>query len=129
MSQPPNNKISTNPLTAGERQQLGEDLLALQASLEQLLESTESGSQPVKLKDNQGRLSRMDEMHNQSILLANRNVTKNRLREVLAARQRFADNRYGECLECGEYIAFTRLKAYPEANMCIDCKTASEAPG
>lgn len=46
---------------------MAEALTDLKASLEALLNSTEAGSKPVKLKDNQGRLSRMDKMHNQSI--------------------------------------------------------------
>lgn len=113
-------------LTKEQLQILESDLAELKASLEQLLVDTESGSKPVNLKENQGRLSRMDEMHNQSILLANRNVTKNRLRSVLAAQVRFDQEQYGECHECGEDIAFSRLKAYPEADMCIACKQELE---
>ena len=105
---------------------LSQALEALGASLQQLLEDTESGAKPVQLKDNQGRLSRMDEMHNQSILLANRNLTKNRLVKVQAAKLRLREGFYGECTECGESIAFTRLEAYPEAEFCIDCQSALE---
>lgn len=105
---------------------LGHALKELRRNLQQLLEDTESGAQPVNLKDNQGRLSRMDEMHNQSILVANRNLTKNRLRKISQAEQRMNDGVYGECLECGELIAFVRLEAYPEADMCIDCQSARE---
>jgi len=114
-------------LTKQQLQILGRDLVALQASLEQLLIDTEVATKPVNLKDNQGRLSRMDEMHNQSILLANRNLTKNRLRSVISARQRFELGQYGECLECAEDVAFSRLKAYPEADMCIVCQQQQES--
>ncbi|MFT7245510.1 MAG: DnaK suppressor protein [Candidatus Azotimanducaceae bacterium] len=114
-------------LTKQQLQILGSDLVALQASLEQLLIDTEVATKPVNLKDNQGRLSRMDEMHNQSILLANRNLTKNRLRAVISALQRFELSQYGECLECGEDVAFSRLKAYPEADMCIVCQQLQES--
>lgn len=113
-------------LTKEQLRILTQDLADLKVSLEQLLVDTESGAAPVKLKDNQGRLSRMDEMHNQSILVANRNVTKNRLKSVLAAQVRVDQGQYGECRECGEDIAFIRLKAYPEADMCIACKQARE---
>jgi len=113
-------------LTKLQLKTLGVDLAELKASLEQLLVDTESGSKPVNLKDNQGRLSRMDEMHNQSILVANRNLTKNRLRSVLAAQVRFDQEQYGECHECAEDIVYTRLKAYPEADMCIACKQQLE---
>lgn len=106
--------------------ELASDLEALKTSLEALLEATESGTKPVKLKDNAGRLTRMDEMHNQSILLANRNVTKNRLAAVNAALRRIKDGTYGYCLTCDEPIAIARLKAYPEASLCITCKSDQE---
>jgi DnaK suppressor protein len=114
-------------LTKQQLQILGRDLVALKASLNQLLVDTEAATKPVNLKDNQGRLSRMDEMHNQSILLANRNVTKNRLRSVISAQRRFELSQFGECSECGEDIAFSRLKAYPEADMCILCQQQHES--
>jgi DnaK suppressor protein len=104
------------------------DLTTLQRTeLEELLNITEANAQPVKLKDNAGRLSRMDEMHNQSILLANRNVTKNRLRQVLVAQARIDKEQYGYCTTCDESVAFNRLKAYPEAAMCLQCQSEVEA--
>jgi RNA polymerase-binding transcription factor len=102
------------------------DLHHLKKNLEDLLTTTEPGSQPVTLRDNIGRLSRMDEMHNQSILLANRNLTKNRLRQVIAAMARISNKTYGCCSECEEPISFARLKAYPEAAMCLACKSERE---
>ncbi len=115
--------------TLGVRQlkELKADLSALEISLQELLDNTEAGTKPVKLKDNIGRLSRMDEMHNQSILVANRNVIQNRLKEVVRAKQRFSDELYGYCVECDEIIAFPRLKAYPEAPMCIGCQSKLES--
>ena len=121
-----NDQLKAQALDQKQIAELTELLVELKASLEQLLEDTESGAQPVKLKDNQGRLSRMDEMHNQSILLANRNLTKNRLRKVLIAQQRITEGSYGECIECGDWIAYVRLKAYPEADMCIACQEETE---
>ena len=99
----------------------------LEVDLQGLLSSTKQDAQPVKLKDNQGRLSRMDEMHNQSILVANRNVTSNRLKSVRSAQQRIVKGSYGYCKECNEPIGFNRLKAYPDAAMCIECQSYSES--
>ncbi len=113
-------------LTPEQQDELAADLDALRESLESLLAATADGEKPVQLKDNKGRLTRMDEMHNQSILKANRNVTKNRLQQVNAALQRIAGETYGECVECAEPIAFARLKAYPEASLCLECKSLSE---
>lgn len=113
----------TEALTQAE---LEAALSDLQQELKALLEATESGTAPVKLKDNQGRLSRMDELHNQSILVANRNVAKNRLKSVLQAKSRIEDGSYGYCLDCDEPIAVARLRAYPDAHMCIECQSDSE---
>jgi DnaK suppressor protein len=114
-------------LNVSQVEELKADLAALEVSIQALLDSTEIGTKPVKLKDNIGRLSRMDEMHNQSILVANRNVLMNRLKQIRIAKLRINDDAYGICIECDRAIAFPRLKAYPEAAMCIECKSQSES--
>ena len=113
-------------LTGEQRSMLRDALVELEASLAEILDSTESGTRPVKLKDNIGRLSRMDEMHNQSILKANRNVIANRLKRVRIALKRVDEETYGRCDECDEPIAFARLKAYPDATLCIACQSERE---
>lgn len=113
-------------LSEGQLQALAASLTELEQDLQALLAATATGAQPVKLKDNQGRLSRMDEMHNQSILIANRNVTENRLKAVRLARRRLAEDCYGYCEACDEPIAHARLKAYPDASRCIECQSMAE---
>lgn len=39
---------------------------------------------------------------------------------------RIADDDYGYCDDCGAEIGIKRLKARPTADLCIDCKTATE---
>ncbi len=64
---------------------------------------------------------------------ARRDVSE--LREIEAARGRFDEGHYGECMECGQDIGFARLKAQPAALRCILCQTrfekthAAGAPG
>lgn len=113
-------------LSDQQRHELLEDLKTLEASLIDLLELTLAKTKPVSLRENIGRLSRMDEMHNQSILLANRTVTSNRLKAVKIALAQANEGNYGFCEECGNTIVFERLKAYPDATMCIICKGATE---
>ena len=113
-------------LTNNQRSILKAALERLEEELKDLLSITAAGAKPVKLKDNQGRLSRMDELHNQSILIANRNVTSNRLKAVLQAKKRLELDGYGFCTSCGEPIAFNRLEAYPEASRCIKCQSDNE---
>ena len=116
-----------NELTNEQLAELKISLDHLSGELELLLTSTETSAEPVKLKDNQGRLSRMDEMHNQSILMANRNLTRNRLKAIAAAKARMTDGIFGICSTCEEPIAFNRLSAYPEASMCIACQSDAES--
>lgn len=116
----------SDELNSKQQEMLSNALTELQNELESLLASTEAGTAPVKLKDNQGRLSRMDELHNQSILLANRNVAKNRLKSVIQAKNRMKEGSYGYCLDCDELISMPRLKAYPDAGKCIECQSDAE---
>lgn len=117
----------TDQLTTDELSTLQQSLNELETELVSLLDATESGTAPVKLKDNQGRLSRMDELHNQSILKANRNVAENRLKSVRRAKARLADNTYGYCSGCDEVIAYPRLQAYPDATRCLECQSDAES--
>ena len=48
------------------------------------------------------------------------------LREIEAARGRFDDGHYGECVDCGQDIGYARLKASPAALRCILCQTRFE---
>lgn len=48
------------------------------------------------------------------------------LRDIDAARARLDDGSYGECVDCGQAIAFARLQAQPTALRCADCQTDFE---
>ena len=47
-------------------------------------------------------------------------------RRLRAALARLEAGRYGECERCGEPIAPGRLRALPEAALCVACQTAEE---
>ena len=42
------------------------------------------------------------------------------------ALKRVEDGSYGKCLQCGKSIPKTRLKALPQAELCIACKKSKE---
>lgn len=48
------------------------------------------------------------------------------LRAIEQARARMEDGSYGTCIQCGEEIAFERLKANPAALRCVDCQRVYE---
>ena len=47
-----------------------------------------------------------------------------KLRAVENALKRISDGKYGYCLQCGKKIPEGRLRAIPEAVLCVDCKSA-----
>ena len=47
-------------------------------------------------------------------------------RAMEAARERIAQGGYGECVDCGNDVAFERLKAFPAALRCLQCQTRHE---
>lgn len=48
------------------------------------------------------------------------------LRQVNAALLRLKAGEYGQCLDCGEPIAFERLQSSPEVMRCLACQSALE---
>jgi DnaK suppressor protein len=52
-------------------------------------------------------------------------VISNDIASVRRALERIDEGTYGECTKCGEPIAEGRLKARPEAAMCIACASAA----
>lgn len=48
------------------------------------------------------------------------------LRDIDAAKLRFADGSLGVCIDCGGDIAFDRLCAYPTAKRCRPCQEHRE---
>lgn len=48
------------------------------------------------------------------------------LREIDAALVRLDDGGFGVCPDCGEEIAFARLRAQPSALRCLDCQRIHE---
>jgi len=92
-----------------------------------MLADTKMSAQPVDLHEPIGRLTRVDAMHQQEILIANRTLASNRLRQISSAQNRIADGNYGLCIDCEESIAFARLKAYPETPYCLACQSSNES--
>ena len=56
-------------------------------------------------------------------------MDKQRLKSIDSALKRINDGKYGYCLQCGKKIPEGRLRAIPEAVLCVDCKNANERMG
>ncbi len=61
------------------------------------------------------------ERENDEVVDAIGNETRRSMRVVRAALDRIADGTYGVCGKCGDDIPLKRLKALPEATLCLNC--------
>ena len=52
-----------------------------------------------------------------------------KLRAIENALRRISEGKYGYCLQCGKKIPEGRLRAIPEAVLCVDCKAQNERIG
>jgi RNA polymerase-binding transcription factor len=51
------------------------------------------------------------------------------LAEIDAALLRIEQGRYGSCLACGGALGLQRLRAIPEARLCVSCAAREQAAG
>lgn len=102
-------------------------LLTLKTDLEATADTRQDAGQRVELDQTRvGRLSRMDAMQGQAMAKATQQRAALQLRKIDAALCRIEAGEYGECLECGVFIAEKRLQADPTAAFCIACAEARE---
>ena len=115
-------KLSNQQLAAIRKR-----LLQLEKNLSQQMEINRDAASIVALDQTSvGRVSRMGAIQQQSIALSTLRTTHLRLKRVQDALQALADNEYGFCEQCNELIAFKRLLARPEANLCINCQNHAD---
>ena len=118
-----------SPLSTTQRAELRDDLLALGEELRRQIELGEDGAKPVDLEEPIGRVSRMDAMQQQAMAKASRDAAVVRLQQVKAALARHDRGEYGLCGQCEEDVGYGRLKARPEALLCIACQGELEGGG
>jgi RNA polymerase-binding transcription factor DksA len=51
------------------------------------------------------------------------------LAEIDAALRRIEEGRYGVCLACGGAMGLHRLRAIPEARLCVSCAAREQGAG
>jgi DnaK suppressor protein len=97
-------------------------LLAMQAEIEELIESSADSRRPVALDQSSvGRLSRMDAMQQQAMALATQRQRHQQLLRIGAALRRIREGEYGYCTVCGSPIAPSRLDLDPATPACVGC--------
>ncbi len=113
-------------LTSQQIAELKKRLLEKRDELEKLVADAAAGAKPVSLDQPIGRLSRMDALQQQSMSQASREAAMQGLEQVRAALHRIASGDYGFCIACEEGIDPARLRARPEAPLCLDCQAGRE---
>nr|WP_321259535.1 TraR/DksA C4-type zinc finger protein [uncultured Pseudodesulfovibrio sp.] len=94
------------------------EIEALKAEIPRLKELLK----PVAPDNAIGRISRMDNIVNQSVAEAQLSKSKVRLVRLKEALKRVdEDEDFGLCAECEEPIPMARLKAMPETAFCVEC--------
>jgi len=94
------------------------EIEALQAEIPRLKELLK----PVAPDDAIGRISRMDNIVNQSVAEAQHSKAKVRLVRLKEALKRVdEDEDFGLCIDCGDPIPMLRLQAMPETEFCVEC--------
>ena len=99
-------------------------LLLLEKELNQQLKINREAAGVVELDQTSvGRVSRMEAIQQQSMVISTREKTSLRLEKVRYAIKMMAQDEYGFCKRCDEVISFARLLAQPESNLCVNCQT------
>jgi DnaK suppressor protein len=84
--------------------------------------ATDADRRPVELdQQSVGRLSRMDSLQVQAMAKAVEQRRKARIVALDQALRRMADDDYGFCADCGEFIGTRRLEIDPAAPKCVRC--------
>jgi len=120
--------MSDGQLKPSQVAQLRAQLVTRQQELAELLSNVGESTGPVTLdQQSVGRVSRIDAIQQQQMAIASQQKASAMLKRTELALRRIDDGEYGDCLQCGEPIAYARLQAQPFANLCIDCQSAREA--
>lgn len=95
-----------------------DEIAALKAEIPRLKELLK----PIAPDNAIGRISRMDNIVNQSVVKAQYSKAQVRLVRLQEALVRVEeDEDFGLCIDCGDPIPMARLKAMPETEMCVEC--------
>ncbi|MFW5836456.1 MAG: TraR/DksA family transcriptional regulator [Desulfovibrionaceae bacterium] len=108
-------------MTDEQRREMRAAITRMTEDLKAGLGGLEESSRTVSLDQPIGRLSRMDSLANQAISSRGLAEARTRLHRLEAALARLDSEDFGVCAECGEDIPFARLKAMPEAVLCVEC--------
>jgi DnaK suppressor protein len=119
----------THQLTAGQRALLEAELSHRLGELDRQVADHQGGLSRVEharevLSQDSDDVSHREADREMDMTLGDREIAE--LGAVSAALRRLKEDRYGSCADCGEGIAFDRLKVEPWALRCVVCESRRE---
>ena len=96
-------------------------LSQLSLEIQDYLKKSQDSASAVEPDNALGRLSRMEAMQDQQMVLELRRRKKRQLSDVASALKRIEQNSFGSCMFCGKTISNDRLDAFPEVQTCVNC--------
>lgn len=113
-------------LSADRLKRLRGALLQGQANLREQIASLNATSQGVNLGPGNHMAEDATAAFDQATAVSLRRSHQIALEEIERALQRMDAGVYGICQRCGAEIDFARLKALPQATLCMACQRAAE---
>lgn len=108
-------------MNESEKARFRDKLKTLLSEIEEYLEKSKDSAEAVSPDKGLGRLSRMEAMQDQQMVLELRRRRKRRKLEVINALTRLENDTFGRCIFCGGEISQNRLDAFPEVHTCVSC--------
>lgn len=113
------------PLTKKQKNEIKDFLLAEQERLRTVFALDEERYQ-LKTDDRKDEVDQASADYERAQQLRFRNRDLFYAKKIDKALEKFNDDEYGICNDCGCDIKFERLRARPTAEMCIACKDEAE---
>ena len=66
------------------------------------------------------------QLENREVVDALGNEARDELEQISAALQRLDSGEFGTCAGCGDEISEQRLRAFPQADRCVECASLDE---
>lgn len=119
----------SSQLTVGQRALLEAELIRRQSELDRQVADHQGGLTRAEharelLSQDSDDVSHREADREMDMALGDREIAE--LGAVSAALLRLKEDRYGDCADCGEAIAFDRLKVEPWALRCVACESLRE---
>lgn len=92
----------------------------IEITIGKILEYTEL-TRPVEPENAIGRISRMDAIHNKSVIEAALRKSKEKLENLKFAMANIDEPDFGICIKCHKPIPFGRILIMPQSRNCVNC--------